>query len=77
MNKKCDIGQDEEVYSEHLLWNGIITIAELEECKRWLEGNLEALGNKGDSIRTLERRLKKVNEVLERKKKKREENRMK
>jgi hypothetical protein len=77
MNKKCDLGQDEGEYHEPLPWNGIITIAELEECKKWLEENLENLRNKGNSIRTLERSLKKVNEVLERKKKKREENRMK
>jgi hypothetical protein len=76
MNKECDLGQDEGVYPEHLPWNGIITIAELEGCKKWLEENL-SLRNKGESIRRLERCLNNVNEVLERKKKKREENRVK
>jgi hypothetical protein len=73
-NKKCD--NEGQKYPCHQSWDEY-TIPELEEYKKWLEENWESLRKKGESIRKLERGLKNVNEALERKKKKREENRVK
>jgi hypothetical protein len=75
LNKEC-VNEGQEYPRCHQSWDEY-SIPELEEYKKWLEENWGSLQKKGESIRTLERGLKYVNEVLERKKKKREENRVK
>jgi len=69
VNKDCD--RNGEEYPYHQPWDDY-AIPELEEYKKWVEKNWESLKKEGESIHKLERGLKNANEVLERKKKKRE-----